>query len=73
MKIVGRERAEEIGLRLIDASRVGCVDDVARGGAGGFRVKVSILSRIHVSMALLDMWLAWLMTTTGCGCATSAR
>ena len=33
MKLVGRECAEEIGLRLIDASRVGCVDDIARGGA----------------------------------------
>ena len=70
---VGRKRTEVIGLRLTGATRSGCADDVARGSWSGCLVKVSILSRIYVSMALLDMWLAWLMLTTGCGCATSAR
>ena len=70
---VGLERTEVIGPRLTDASCSGCADDVARGSWSGYQVKVSILSRVHVSMALLDMWLAWLMPTTGCGCATSAQ
>ena len=51
---VGRKRTEVIGLRLTGATRSGCADDVARGSRSGSRVKVSILSRIHVSMALLD-------------------
>ena len=69
---VGRKRTEVIGLRLTGATRLGCADDVARGSWSGYQVKVSILSRIRVYMALLDMWLAWLMSTTGSGCAMSA-
>ena len=69
----GRKRTEVIGLRLTGATRLACADDVARGTRSGYQLKVSILSRIHVSMAVLDMRRAWLMPTTGCGCATSAR
>ena len=72
MTTVGHKHTEVIGLRLTGATRLGCADDVARGSWSGYQVKVSILSRIRVYMALLDMWLAWLMSTTGSGCAMSA-